>query len=83
MKTDLYVPLAILAFLLLGSSFLRYKFWQLFSLLFIAIVYGFLLSETIWLGKLNIEMELFLAFFLLGIVFQSWKFYSNNFLKSS
>ena len=83
MKTDLYVPLAILAFLFLASSFLKYKHWQFFSLIIVAIAYGFLLSETFWLGKLNLEMGLFLSFLLLGIIYQSWKFYSNNILKAS
>lgn len=77
MKTDLYVPLAVLAFLLLASSFLKYKQWQFYLLLFVAIVYGFLVSEAIWLEKLTIELALFLAFMFLGIVYQGWKFYSK------
>ena len=77
MKTDLYVPLAILAMLLLASSFLKNKQWQFYSLLFVAILYGCLVSQTIWLEKLNIEVGLFLAFFFLGIIYQGWKFYSK------
>jgi hypothetical protein len=83
MKTDLYVPLAVLAFLLLASTFLKYKHWQFFSLIIVAIAYGFLLSETFWLGKLDVEMGLFLSFLFLGMIYQSWKFYLNNILKTS
>jgi hypothetical protein len=83
MKTDLYVPLAIIAFLLLASSFLEYKHWQFFSLVILSISYGFLLSETFWLGKLNVEMGIYLCFLFLGIIYQSWKFYSNYIHKTT
>jgi hypothetical protein len=82
MKTDINVIFAILAFLLLVSSFLKYKQWQFFSLIFLAIAFGFLLTQTFWLGKFE-EMGIFLTFLFLGLVYQSWKFYLNIIFKTS
>ena len=77
MKPDIFIVTAILAFLLLASSFLKYRSWQLFSLIVVSAAYGFLVSEIIYLNKSNFEEILFLAILGTGLFYQSWKFYSK------
>jgi hypothetical protein len=77
MKVDIFVLLALLALLLLASAMLKYRQWQFFSLVFVAICYGFLVSQALFFEKVTVEKLSFLAFLLLGIVYQAWKVYRN------
>lgn len=77
---DPYLLFAIVAFLLLTSAMLKNKPWQFFSLVFIAVAYGFLVSQALFLENVTVEKIFLFAFLLLGIVYQAWKVYRNYIL---